>query len=172
MPELMEQVWSPDTCGCVVRETWWRYFCTDCSVYYNPDTGWCNYWNKAVGSRDNCEHNSDEPARVHALKSFDHKCEYHNMLNDAACYAQVKRDNFKKNDAVTEFLEYMGYEGRYNEFKETYLDTSTYSEGWYYTVENDMRVCHFVMKNMTQGQKVALQTQLDNRIGEGEVILD
>jgi hypothetical protein len=172
----MEQIWMPDTCECVVRETWWRYFCTDCNYFNEVDT-WCSYHNEYKppsqnGVYQNCEHNTDEPQRVHTFKSFDHKCQWHDGLNDQAAYNRLKHDNWKKNDAITEFLEFMGYEGRWVEFRETYLDTSVYPNGWYYTGTGNDRICHFVMKGLNPGQINSLQRRIDNRIGADEIAIE
>lgn len=175
MPKLMEQIWSPDTCECVVRETWWRYFCTDCN-YFNSNNTWCSYHNEykppsSNGVYQNCDNNTDEPERIHTLKSFDYKCSHHANLPDGGAYAQVKHDNFKKNDALDDLMVYLG-SSDFNEFRDTYLDTSTYPQGFYYTGSGDMVVIHFVTKDLNQGQINSWQRRVDNRFGEGEIIIE
>ena len=176
MPQLSTQRYAPDTCECIIEESWWRYFCSDCTTYFNAATNWCNYHNRATNARDNCEFNSDEPDHLDKQKtliSFVNKCQHHQM-SDQGAYNQLKKDNFNKNDSMTEMIEFFGYEdaGGWDAFKDEMLDTTTYPDGYYYTGTGTERVCHFVMKGLTQGQLNSLQTRLDNRLGVGEIVVE
>lgn len=172
MPSLQTQKLSPDTCGCVWEESWMRYFCSDCSQYFNSATNWCNYHNRATIARNNCEFNSDEPKpRVHSWYQTHVKCAEHSGLTGQAAYTHGRSQMQTKNWSFGEILEELA-SSNYDELRENFLDTSLYPLGWYFSGTDDTRILHIVTKNLNAGQINAVQVRVDNRVGSGKVVIE
>lgn len=90
-------------------------------------------------------------------------------MNHANRFLHVNGQNVRKNDALIETYMELGL-----------VEDSTvmarlmdqYVENIYLTGQDEDRVIHLVMKNMTQGRKNGLQRRLDNKYGSGRVVIE
>lgn len=134
--------WSPDTCDCVIDYEW--------------------------------DKDLDASVRVHTGKNIIKDCPDHSDLgNPQDFYNAILDENQRKNKTQQELLE------NFVMLRDTDADGNfTFKQGidisYFWTGTNDDRVLHLsvVGLTLTTQQKTIVQNILDNKFGEGKVLIE